>query len=394
MVTFKSSNFTAAMRAGLEMPTESIPLPSPETVEKAEALDPAAREEIYKVGLAYIRHRRGTEKAVGRVYKMAEAREQELRREEEDKKRKREEKEKKKAKGETKEEDEDMDEDGDEAGGEAGGEASGEAAGEAEDEAGGEMDGEGEESAEQLARVVEIGRIARAYALDHFIKEAANYTVKEEDSNTAPADPSQPPLDPPQPLVKDLVVGIVRWSTPGDCKSYDMDKVLAHFVQVLERSWHLFGDPARGFKHPNPQNGEVKIFFTGRVGSAMASFTVKGGRVQHQVWEDDLPQFERAYRIILFGDDAWSVERRTLLYFLSKISADIVYLKGDIDGATFKVFTAAELLSILHDTKAPRADEILPVLLSGAQRRLLERAGTGGRVCPSIYTSSVYLPSH
>lgn len=274
------------------MATDSIPLPSPETVEKAEALDPAAREEIYKVGLAYIRHRRGTEEAVGRVYRMAEAREQELRREEEDKKRKREEKEKKKAKGETKEKNEDMDEDG--------------------DEAGGEMDGEGEESAEQLARVVEIGRIARAYALDPFIKAAVNYTVKEEDSNTAPADPFQPPLDPSQPLVKDLVVGIVRWSTPGDCKGYDMDKVLAHFVQVLERSWHLFGDPARGFKHPNPQNGEVKIFFTGRVGSAMASFTVKGGRVQHQVWEDDLPQFERAYRIILFGDDAWSVEHRTL----------------------------------------------------------------------------------
>lgn len=108
-----------------------------------------------------------------------------------------------------------------------------------------------------------------------------------------------------------LIVAIVRWDTEEGLALSDPDRALVHVMWKLQASWHLF-DGSHNYEHKNPSTPRVRIYLTGRVGDVNAGLVFKDGRLQSEVWEDHVPFFKEASRLVIVGDGGWTTNIKVL----------------------------------------------------------------------------------
>lgn len=111
---------------------------------------------------------------------------------------------------------------------------------------------------------------------------------------------------PVTPVESNLIVALVRWDDVEGFGEADLTRLLARIKGKLEATWSLFdGDD---YAHKNPASGELKIVLLGRVGDATVSLTMKDGRLQHSLRDEDLPILGSASRILLLDEKAWAID--------------------------------------------------------------------------------------
>lgn len=121
------------------------------------------------------------------------------------------------------------------------------------------------------------------------------------------AEASSPRHPPPNISEKpSIIIIFIRFSlddqfkTTADANGFGI--FIARIISVLGATWKLFDR----YKHGRKRE-PTWIYVSFRVGSSLARFTMDAnGNIVHEVWHEDAKFFGDAFRIVFWGDDAFS----------------------------------------------------------------------------------------
>ncbi|CAO1614601.1 unnamed protein product [Sympodiomycopsis kandeliae] len=148
-------------------------------------------------------------------------------------------------------------------------------------------------------------------------------------------------------------------------------------LDLIDQTWDMFGKSQ--YSHASPSKGNVDVTFAYRQGSAIASMVRKKGTDYHALWEDLVPTFDRADRIIVLGDDGVAADKTSLLHIFARTTADLVFAHANPQTGSpdFEILTAQRFRDGLLTGVGP--ENIFRSIEAGAVKRYLIAASSTSR---------------